>query len=363
MRNLMLLAAVVAAVAGAARAAETAPAPAAPASPELTAALADTSAQMKYSFSALNSQYMNLFQNPTASLYTTMDILSQISRSDGAPALREACRAALSSDDLYVRLTAIMYLREIDGAEAVVPALADIYRQVTPDTVYLLTLFSLYDDRAGAAAGNELMDAVTADLKSDDPQARLKALTFLDVSGQTDYLPLVREAAASPDVAIRRLAASFLPRYVYGETGATGVRDDLVKLLKDADVEVRTYAAQGLGQVNDAAAVEPLLAALADADAGVRRAAAAALTSSFRMTPPTDKKLAKRFVTLLKAEKDPMVRVALGEAYGYAKYAGAEEPKYGTLNPNGYWAFFAGNWKEKDLDGYFAENSGPTGGG
>ena len=51
----------------------------------------------------------------------------------------------------------------------------------------------------------------------------------------------------------------------------------LLAALGDADADVREAAAEALGQIGDAAAVPGLLAALGDADWRVRRAAAAAL--------------------------------------------------------------------------------------
>ncbi|MEW6233639.1 MAG: HEAT repeat domain-containing protein, partial [Chloroflexota bacterium] len=53
--------------------------------------------------------------------------------------------------------------------------------------------------------------------------------------------------------------------------------EPLIAALGDADAEVRRYAAWALGEIGDVRAVEPLIAALGDADAEVRRYAAWAL--------------------------------------------------------------------------------------
>jgi HEAT repeat protein len=61
-----------------------------------------------------------------------------------------------------------------------------------------------------------------------------------------------------------------------GEIGAPAV-PGLLAALRDADADVREAAAKALGEIGDAAAVPGLLAALGDAEANVREAAAKAL--------------------------------------------------------------------------------------
>lgn len=69
--------------------------------------------------------------------------------------------------------------------------------------------------------------------------------------------------------------------HVVGALGKIGAAaaDPLTAALKDADEHVREVAAEALGQIASAQAVEPLLAALNDIDKGVRTAAARSLST------------------------------------------------------------------------------------
>ena len=58
---------------------------------------------------------------------------------------------------------------------------------------------------------------------------------------------------------------------------AIGAASAMIPLLKDEIVDVRGKTAWALGRLGDDSAVEPLISALLDKDAGVRSAAASSL--------------------------------------------------------------------------------------
>ena len=62
-----------------------------------------------------------------------------------------------------------------------------------------------------------------------------------------------------------------------GQMGDAGAVAPLIAALKDDTSSVRQAAAEALGQIGDAGAVEPLIVVLRDASTGVRRAAVDAL--------------------------------------------------------------------------------------
>jgi HEAT repeat protein len=68
---------------------------------------------------------------------------------------------------------------------------------------------------------------------------------------------------------VRRKAATAL-----GQLGDARVVEPLIAALTDADTDVRSAAVAALGQVGDARAVEPLIAALGDHSSNVREFAA-----------------------------------------------------------------------------------------
>ena len=62
-----------------------------------------------------------------------------------------------------------------------------------------------------------------------------------------------------------------------GEIGDARAVEPLIAVLKEGDADMREDAAEALGEIGDAGAVESLIAALEDAEEAVRRAAAKAL--------------------------------------------------------------------------------------
>lgn len=350
-------------------AAETAPAVSPPANAELAAALGDTAAQLRSSFGPLQAELIMSMWTGYQNAYETMDILGRIAQSGGAAELAAACREGLASEDIYTRITAASFLQQIDGPAAVGPFLREEYKRATADDVYVLTIFlgtaltvGGGESLPGAA---DLWPLVAADLNGDDAGARLKAARFLAFTPTKEGEPLFLQALNSPDVAVRRFATASLTKCYVDENSSQMIRDNLVAALKDEDAEIRRTAASSLGQTGETSTLKPLLAALADADVRVRRAAAGAVSSLLRQTANEDKNLPKELVKALKVEKDPLARVYLATAYGSAKAGVEKGVSYCDITPDGYWAFFGGAWKEKDLDKYYApvEDAGPTGGG
>jgi hypothetical protein len=175
--------------------------------------------------------------------------------------------------------------------------------------------------------------------------------------------PLILEATGNADLDVRRAAIGALPRCYFGDDGAAVVRDHLATALKDADAGVRETAAAALGETGDLDAGPAILPALKDAEPAVRRAGAYALYAVYRYQRPGDDKVRKEILKNLKNEKDPITRTYLGVAYGCAAPDEENTGAYYDLSDNGYWAFFSGNWAEKDLESYYTTVEGGSGGG
>ena len=92
------------------------------------------------------------------------------------------------------------------------------------------------------------------------------------------------------------------------------------------------------------------------------RAAASSVSSLLGYAPADDKDVSKKLLKRLKAEPDGVTRCFLGDAYGAA--TATEEGCGKSLTDDGYWAFFTGQWREKDIDSYYTESdTGSWGGG
>ena len=148
----------------------------------------------------------------------------------------------------------------------------------------------------------------------------------------------------------RRLAANML-----GGLGEARALEPLIAAVEEGDKDLRQVAAKALGQLGDVRALEPLIAALEDEDHGVQRAAAQALgelgdaramdplTSALRDSSgvgwvwPTealgklgDARAVERVMVALK-DKDWRVREAVAEALGKLGDAQAVEPLVAAL--------------------------------
>jgi len=119
-----------------------------------------------------------------------------------------------------------------------------------------------------AIAGDRGQKVLQAALKDQRQEIRLAALRGLGaIWGMPEVFKLGNE---SQDV--RKDAAEAL-----GKIGDARAVEPLIAALRDTDSEVCRSAAGALEQIGDARAVEPLIAALGDEDASVRGAAAGAL--------------------------------------------------------------------------------------
>lgn len=123
-------------------------------------------------------------------------------------------------------------------------------------------------------AGSLCVPQLYRDLQAKDRATRLQAAADLGKVGTTAALPGLAQALHDADPRVRRLAALGL--------GGLGPRAEsavpaLVDALHDAEPAVRRRAAEALGEVRSVGAVFGLQAALADTDAGVRRAARTSL--------------------------------------------------------------------------------------
>lgn len=105
-----------------------------------------------------------------------------------------------------------------------------------------------------------------------DPLFRPQAVTLLLRRGIGCIAPVLERAVRNDaDADIRNAAMEVL--VAFGEAAVPR----LVKLLKDADEEVRNFSTVMLGDIGSRAAVEPLISALRDPDVNVRHGAAESL--------------------------------------------------------------------------------------
>lgn len=326
----------------------------------LTDIIAESGKALGGSFATIATAYTDYYAY--SEVYATMEIIGELALSDGKDEVLNACRALLADPDRNTRAAAILYLNQFEGTAAAESHIVQLYKESTPDDVYLLTIFSYPLTVATADGGGEpapdsaLLAAVEADLKSDDPQVRLRGAHFLGYMPNEQTLPLFRQTLKSPDAEVRRFATSCLPRYYVGSDSAVFVASNLEAALQDEDMGVRRAAAAGLTQTGEPGPLAGLLAALKDPDVKTRRLLAQAILNAARASSQPDARTGKEIKKALKAETDPIARCNLANAYAYTQPISAGS--YRQLKPSGYWAFFSGNWKEKEMDSYFQELAG-----
>lgn len=217
-----------------------------------------------------------------------IDLLRAEKNIDG---LIEALR---SSGDGLTRQRAALALGDLGGPEAVRPlirALGDpltAVREAAADSLALL----------GSPAVEqlvELLDNPEASGKYDETATTGEAPTVTGPGGQTWEIETARDlrrvyAAAilgeiNDPAAVEPLVRALRDRnddLRYQASGAIakfgrGAVEPLRRMLADQDPEIRIVAAGALGESGDPSAVEPLIEALRDSDDGVRGAAAGAL--------------------------------------------------------------------------------------
>jgi hypothetical protein len=290
--------------------------------------------------------------------FEEMEVIQRLARSkQGREAVAAACREALAADDPAVKIVAFNVLTEVEGAETDA-YLLDLYESLGEDYILMLVTIAgtaLYRASDGVLpeGAQGLYDRLARDLASDDRAARLKAAKLVALMPSERARALAVRGMQSPYADVRRWCVMSVA-YAYGVFGESpDAYDAVVAALRDEDPSVRGFAARRLGDAGDANFVPQLLALLDDPDVEVRRGAASSVASLLGCVPTPDKDASKKLLKRLKAEPDGVTRCFLAEAYGAAT---AKEGYEKPLTDDGYWAFFAGEWREKDLDSYYIES-------
>ena len=138
------------------------------------------------------------------------------------------------------------------------------------------------------------------------------------LKAKRDVTSLIKALAYQKDSLVRWLAAEAL-----GNLGDARAVEPLIAALKDSDSSVRQRAAEALGKLRDTRAVEPLITALKDRDSYVRQRAADALD---KIGAPA----IELFITALK-DSDSDVRQRAAEALWQIGDARAVEPLIAAL--------------------------------
>ena len=181
----------------------------------------------------------------------------------------ESLIMSLADSDRGVRRRAVRALRMI-GMEAVEPLIAALHhsdREVRRQVAEVL----------GTMKDGRVVKPLVAALGDSDNGVRWQAAEALGKMGEEAVEPLVAVLGESGS-GVRWWAAAAL------EQIGTGAVDSLMKVLIAEKWEVRQQAAEVLGTIQDARAIEPLAMALGDSNDGVRRRAATAL-EKFGWTP------------------------------------------------------------------------------
>ena len=323
---------------------------------------------IKTMYRALDENTLFLFAGlSVGNDFEELEILERLARSEGGrEIIAAACRRAMAGDDPYLQLVAYNLLGEVDPAEAA-SRLPDLYESLGEDDVLMLATIAetaLYRgaEETLAPGGEELYGRLERDLRGDDKAARVKAAKIIALMHSDRARELALLGMESPDPAVRRWcvisvvnSSSFLV-----EEGSVDV-EVVERALGDEDASVRAFAARQLGSAGDATFVAPLLELLDDEDVSVRRAAAASISTLVTYASAGDGDVSKKLLKKLKAETDSVTRCRLAEAYGAAT---AKEEGYGRhLTDDGYWAFFTGRWRQKDIESYFETYDGGSWGG
>jgi HEAT repeat protein len=285
-----------------------------------------------------------------------VEILERLADSErGKEVVAAACREALAGDDPVLKFVAFYFLSEIEGVEANA-YLPDLYDSLDEGDVFIyMSAFripkalDLAPEEGPTGVAEELNDRLERDLASDDRAARLKAAKSIKLMAYEPAQALAARGMQSPDADVRRWCVMNL---AYAFPAGSG---PIEAALRDEDPSVRAAAARWLADVAyaaDADFIAPLLPLLEDREVSVRRAVASSIASILEDEPAADKGVAKKLLKRLKAEGDGVTRCYLAEAYGAAT---AKEGYEKTLTDDGYWAFFAGEWREEDLESYYEE--------
>jgi hypothetical protein len=330
--------------------------------------LATAAEGIKTMYRAMDEQTLFLFAGlSVGNEFEEFEVLERLARSEGGrETVTAACRRALAGDDPYLSLMAYNLLADVEPAEAA-SRLPDLYESLGEGDVLMLATIAETALRGGSeetptAGGEELYARLERDLLGDDRAARMKAAKVVALTYSDRARDLAALGMQSPDPEVRRWCVLNVVNSASYLSGEEPVDAEAVeRALADENASVRTFAARRLGSTGDANYIEPLLGILDDADVSVRRAAASSLSTLVMYAPADDKKgVEKKILKKINAETDGVTRCRLAEAYGAAT---AEEGAGKYLSDDGYWAFFTGGWREKDLESYYETYAGGGGGG
>jgi HEAT repeat protein len=337
-------------------------------SAEVDRILRSSAESVRSMFSGLGEDTMLAFAGiSVGGEFEELEVLEHIARSEGGREIIAAsCRKAVTEGDAALQMLAYTILAEIDQADASA-ILPEMYATLGSNEVFMLASIassSLYiDPESTADPGTDaLYELVERDLREGDGPASLKAAKLVAMMHTERAGELAVIGMESPDPGVRRWCVLSVLTAYYDTEEPSPTRIITEKALADEDATVRSFAARQLGMMGDPEYLPQLYELLEDDDVGVRRAAAASANSLFSYAPAEDKKdAAKKLLKKLKAEPDGVTRCYLGQAYGAAASDPEGVGRY--LSDDGYWAFYSGEWNEKDIDGYYETYDGGSWGG
>lgn len=174
----------------------------------------------------------------------------------------------LSDEHPSVRLQAIEALGQINDARAIDPLMTQLAEQDERLRIATVRVLARFEDQRVAQAFERLL--------TDDPSPQIRATlaSVLPQWSQDQAVPLLLNALADPDAAVRRNVLHAL-----GNIGDWRATRPLIALL--ADDALRIPALEALGKCGDEQSIDVLLSHLLDREAGieVHLAAATALAS------------------------------------------------------------------------------------
>lgn len=193
----------------------------------------------------------------------------------------EPLLAALRDESAGVRMGAARSLGQVADARAVEPLIAAL---ADPDADVRPLAAEALGQIGDARAVEPLITALC-----NDSQVRVKAAGALAKIGRPAVEALAR-ALRPRDLrtlgdAAQILAQTRVPKVaaeVLGQIGDAGAVEPLIAALGGDDIATRSAAAEALGKICDARAVEPLVSALKDETGSVRKAAGEALLALYK---------------------------------------------------------------------------------
>lgn len=265
--------------------------------------------------------------------------LGRIKNTDALPALR----IAATDSAIGVKLGAMQALMDMSDAKAVpifVKALSDPDPRVRRTSLRALDRIGDADAKVGEKT---VADSVRGVLKSDeDPTVRASAAPVLADLLKERAIPDLLALKGDLDATVRLEAAGALAGI--GKPAA----DALAAFAADADVNVRTVAIEGLGQVGSAKHLPVFVKAAEDTSKGGRQVRVACATAIGNLGSaeglPTLARLAK--------DSDPGVRQAAAVALGKIGGPQAKETLQAMLKDE---VAYVRNAARKSLDGLNAK--------